>query len=79
MTYPHTVLWCKLLGRLVTVTVRPVQARAAPVPGLPKGLEVAACEDKDHACFGTGCPLTTDAGGSPFGQLGELSFDGERD
>jgi hypothetical protein len=77
MTYPQTVLWCKLLGRLVTVAVKPAQTKAAPVPGLPQGFDVAACADKDHVCFGTGCPLTTDGGGCPFGELGELSFEGD--
>ncbi len=67
----HT-LWCKLLGQLVEVAVRPVQTKVALVPGLPNGFEVAGCIDKDQACFGTGCPFTTDGGDCPFGQIGEL-------
>ena len=72
MEQPRT-LWCKLLGRLVEVSVRPGRAQTAPVPGLPHGLEVVEGVDKDQPCFGTGCPFTTDGGDCPFGEIGERS------
>ncbi len=69
----RTTLWCKLLGRLVKVSVKPGRARTAPVPGLPNGLQVVECVDKDQTCFWTGCPFTTDGGDCPFGEIGERS------
>lgn len=68
MDTEHARLWCALLGQRVEVTLRRAP-RAQTIPGVPQGWTVETCLDRDTACYGTGCPLTTDAAGSPFGDV----------
>ena len=71
MAHPRATLWCKLTGRLVEVTLEPARPGSAGAPGVPAGWQVSACIDRTTACYGTGCPMTTDGGDCPFGEPGE--------
>lgn len=67
----RATVWCTILGRLVEVAiVRDPSSRIA-VPRVPEGWRVVECLERDVACFGKGCPFTTDEAGSPFGEVGE--------
>ena len=73
MQEQRVTLWCKVLGKLVEVSLmRTGQVRHA-IPGVSEGWGVADCLDKDVECFGKGCPFTTDGGEVPFGEIGEMS------
>ena len=65
-------LWCKILGKLVEVTLVTGRTGRSAVPGVPDGWRVAECLDKDVECFGKGCPFTTDGMDSPFGEAGQF-------
>jgi len=72
MQEQRVTLWCKMLGKLVEVSlIRTIQAHHA-IPEVPEGWQVADCLDKDVKCYGKGCPFTTDGGDSPFGEISEL-------
>ncbi len=75
MVQRRAILWCKLTDQLVEVMLEPAHPGAAPTSGVPAGWQAAACLGRDNACYGTGCPMTTDGGESPFGELGELPLD----
>lgn len=66
------VLWCKVLGRLVEVTLTPAAPGAAASPGVPDGWRVSECRDRGQECYGHDCPFTSDTPSSPFGEVGEL-------
>lgn len=71
MHQSRATLWCKLLGRLVEVELKP-SAQASAAPGVPAGCLVYSCLDRAVECYGTGCPFTTDSEDTPFGAVGEL-------
>ena len=68
----RVALWCKVLGKLVEVVLVRGRTVQPAVPGVSEGWRVMECLDKDTACFGKGCPFTTDGGETPFGEVGEL-------
>ncbi len=72
MAQRRAILWCKLTGRLVKVLLEPGRPGSTPVSGVSAGWQVMACADRNSECYGTGCPMTTDGGDCPFGELGEL-------
>lgn len=75
MAQRRATLWCKLMSHLAEVILEPAHPGSSPVPGAPAGWQPAVCLDRINACYGTGCPFTTDGGDCPFGEPGE-SLDG---
>ncbi len=72
MAQRRAILWCKLKGQRVEVILELAHPEAAPASGVPRGRQVRECISRSDECYGTGCPMTTDGGECPFGELGEL-------
>jgi hypothetical protein len=64
----HAAVWCKVLGKIVEVTLVRSHAGQMREPGVPEGWTVAECLDKDTDCYGRDCPFTTDGGEWPLSE-----------
>lgn len=69
----RATLWCKIQEQFVEVCIGHAYRTQPPVPLLPTGWMVCECLGRAAACFGQGCPFTTDGGASPFGEAGETA------